>query len=87
MKKIWLVQLQYLGSSWNPSPPKCRVVCACDTEELAHKVGQDIVWFYNHPWFGYQEHQTGVISEICINPEYGYAVKEHEGEWINESAD
>lgn len=82
MKTVWLVQLQYHGSSWNPSPVKSRIVCACDSEEAAHKVGQDVAWFYNHPWYGYQDHLAGVISEICYNSAYSYAVKPHEGEWV-----
>lgn len=83
MKTIWLVQLQYHGSSWNPSPVISKIVCACDSEEAAHKVGQDLAWMYNHPNYGFQEHTAGIIREIwSYAPAYRYAVMEHQGEWI-----
>lgn len=83
MSKIWLVQLQRHGSSWNPVEPQCKVVCACDSEEAAHKVGQDLAWFYNHPFYGWDDSMAGVIYDICYHePEYRYAVLPHEGEWI-----
>lgn len=82
-KVIWVVQLQHHGSSWNPVEPKCKTVFACDSEEAAHKAGQLLAHFYNHPVYAWDDTWAGVIHDICYHePQYRYAVRKHEGEWI-----
>lgn len=82
-KTIWLVQIQRHGSCWQPTESTCRVVCACDSEEAAHKAGQQITWMYNNPWFNPDANLAGVVTHdiLIYDPEYRYAVKKHEGEW------
>lgn len=82
-KTIWLVQIQRHGSCWQPTEPTCRVVCACDSEEAAHKAGQQITWMYNNPRFNPDANLAGVVTQDILIPEleYRYAVKKHEGEW------
>lgn len=82
-KTIWLVQIQRHGSCWQPIEPTCRVVCACDSEEAAHKAGQLLAHFYNNPVYGWDDTMAGVIHDIYYHePQYRYAVLRHEGEWI-----
>lgn len=75
---MWLVQLQYRGLDriWS------RVVCACDSEEAAHAAGKRVADYYNYPDYGFCDSMAGVTTWNMIDY-YHYAVKYHEGEWIN----
>jgi len=83
-KTIWLVQIQRHGSCWHPTEPVSRIVCACDSEESAHKAGQRLAWMYNNPSLGYEEYVCGAVTQdiLIYEPEYRYAIKKHEGEWV-----
>lgn len=75
---MWLVQLQYRGLDrvWS------KVVCACDSEEAAHAAGKKVTDYYNYPDYGFYEGMAGVVTWNMIDY-YHYAIKYHEGEWID----
>lgn len=79
---IWLVQLQHHGSGYNPVNPTSQVVCACNTEEAAHKAGQILAYMYNNPSVRLEDLEAIAGCFTGMDMPYGYAVKQHEGEWI-----
>ncbi len=74
---MWIVQLQYHGFA-----PWTKVVCGCDSEEAAFAAGKIVADYYNHPDYGLCDSMAGVVTFNMILY-YSYAVKYHEGEWIN----
>lgn len=73
---MWLVQLQYHSYA-----PWVKVVCACDSEDAAHAAGKKLTDYYNYPDYGFCEGMAGVTWNMFLY--YSYAVKYHEGEWID----
>ena len=75
---MWIVQLQCHDHN-----PWTKVVCGCDSEEAAHNAGQKLTWYYNNPYLGYLcEGMAGVMVDSMFDF-YNYAVKYHEGKWVN----
>lgn len=79
---MWLVELKYNGKPFYGGPQESRVVCSCNTEEAAHKVGKELAFFYNFPDVGFIEMSAGVVT-FSMFEYYDYAVRYHEGEWKN----